>query len=808
MDDLLDSSALDQVFKGGTQPAKPSVPDNVLDGLRQVESSGNRFAVNPDSGAMGPYQFLPATVAALRKQGVNFDPFDEQQSRQAAATYLGQLTQKHGGDIRKALADYGGFVTKDPTQYVNKVLTAGGQKPPTATPAQPNDPNSDVMSSDALDQVFRAGSAPAPAPAKPGIAPTKAQITSPNADLTAHAVSSIVAPVVGGYSGIVSAGKALIQGQGLDKAVDAGVQASQKTTDALTYQPRTEGGQKMSEQWDSGYNPLGWIPNASAWAGRKLGDLLADNGAPGAGAVVAGAGAAAPLAIGLGRPISGLLKPGETPPAVRIEPTMDGAPAAPKPRYRLDSNGNPVLVPQPLPQGAAPVGAQAVVPGASAAPAAPVVPARPTLAQASPEIQSAVSKVQGQGTVPNKDVLARHLDADTLPVPVQLTKGQATMDPALISDEMNSRGKQAPPVPPTFYNAQGKALAANMDAIRSKVAPDIAASNPTEIGQTLVDEYKKMDAPVVADINSKYQALRDANGGQFPIDATALRDNINAALKKELLSHDAPASQLSEINDLAENGGMTFEHFLSLRRNLGNIARTATDGNTRTAAGIMVRQLEELPLEPGAASLKPLADQARAAARARFQRMDSDPAYKAAANDDVGMGEPSTLADKFVQGYIINGKGANVKNMKANLGGSPTANQAIAAAGVDYLTGMAKADKESGKFLADRYASGVRQLGPKLNDIFDPDTAQKVQQIGRVAKYTTVQPKGSYVNNSNSAVTYLADRAKDAAEGIANVKAGGFPLGTLVRRGIGGIAAKKAAAESIAPAAGIDSPSK
>ena len=98
------------------------ITDQLLDSLRRVESRGNPKAVNSKSGAMGAYQFMPATVESMRKQGINFDPFNEQEARAVAKSYLEKLTKQHGGDVSKALAAYGGFVTKDPTAYVENVL--------------------------------------------------------------------------------------------------------------------------------------------------------------------------------------------------------------------------------------------------------------------------------------------------------------------------------------------------------------------------------------------------------------------------------------------------------------------------------------------------------------------------------------------------------------------------------------------------------------------------------------------------------------------------------------------------------------
>lgn len=108
------------------QPTSPkssyTVQPKILDNLRQTESGGDPLAVNKDTNALGAYQFLPTTVQIMHKQGIKFNPFDEKESRGAAEQYLGSLISKNNGDVRAALAQYGGFKTKDPSAYVNKVL--------------------------------------------------------------------------------------------------------------------------------------------------------------------------------------------------------------------------------------------------------------------------------------------------------------------------------------------------------------------------------------------------------------------------------------------------------------------------------------------------------------------------------------------------------------------------------------------------------------------------------------------------------------------------------------------------------------
>lgn len=119
-------------------PGRSVVTDQLLDSLKKVESDKDPFALNKQSKAMGAYQFMPETVQMLHKQGMEFNPFNEKQAREAARTYLGQLVDRNGGDVDKALAQYGGFITKNPAEYVGKVKQGAAQTvAPAAQTTQP-----------------------------------------------------------------------------------------------------------------------------------------------------------------------------------------------------------------------------------------------------------------------------------------------------------------------------------------------------------------------------------------------------------------------------------------------------------------------------------------------------------------------------------------------------------------------------------------------------------------------------------------------------------------------------------------------
>jgi len=119
-----------QDYLAEKQKADNAFSDEEINRLIKTESSFNPHAINKETKAMGYGQFTPETFAALNKQGIKFDPFDEEQSKGAIKTYLNML-YKQTGSKEKALAAYGGFVTKDPSSYVNKILLPTEETPKT-----------------------------------------------------------------------------------------------------------------------------------------------------------------------------------------------------------------------------------------------------------------------------------------------------------------------------------------------------------------------------------------------------------------------------------------------------------------------------------------------------------------------------------------------------------------------------------------------------------------------------------------------------------------------------------------------------
>jgi hypothetical protein len=258
---------------------------------------------------------------------------------------------------------------------------------------------------------------------------------------------------------------------------------------------------------------------------------------------------------------------------------------------------------------------------------------------------------------------------------------------------------------------------------------------------------------------------------------------------------------MKELQEMASKNAMTFEDFLTLRKRLGNVARTAQDGNVRTAASIMIDELEKLPLSKEAADLKPLADEARQAARQRFELLDKDPAYKAAINE-------TTPADKFFDKFVINGVHKNINTMVENLKGDPLAQQYMKAGTMQWLKDKSGITERGGNFSSKSFNDALKKLDDvqNLDAIFTPENATQLRTLGNVAHYVNFQPKGSFVNNSGTLVGALAEKAKGAAQTYADIvglKTTGIPVGTVAAKVKEELAGRKAVKEMTEPAAGV-----
>ena len=78
------------------------LPPGLLNTIYQLESGGGRYLGPSRAGALGPFQFMPRTAAAMGLQ----DPMDTASSAHAAARYMDYLMNQFSGNLEMAAASY------------------------------------------------------------------------------------------------------------------------------------------------------------------------------------------------------------------------------------------------------------------------------------------------------------------------------------------------------------------------------------------------------------------------------------------------------------------------------------------------------------------------------------------------------------------------------------------------------------------------------------------------------------------------------------------------------------------------------
>jgi len=420
------------------------------------------------------------------------------------------------------------------------------------------------------------------------------------------------------------------------------------------------------------------------------------------------------------------------------------------------------------------------------------------LQNATPELKAELQKLKPEEV--NLPVLERHIEADSLPVPIKLSEGQATRDPHIFSEEMNSRGKNKELA--TRYNEQNAQLVENIDAIKENASPNVYGTNHVENGQSLIDAYLDIDKQRLANIDSKYEALRQAAGGDFPIDGVAFADNALNSLKKNLKTEFLPDSIMRQVNAFKRGEPMTFEQFEAMRTNLASEMRKADragDGNAEFALGKVREALEDLPLVGETAELKILADDARSAAKERFDTLDADKAYKSAINGKVA-------PDDFIQKFVINGKKNDIDTMVRHLGEDSQAREVMAAGVVNWLKSKAGILPDgSGAFSQKGFNKALSSIDPKILNIVGPEVNAQLQALGKTARNIQERPAGGYVNESNTFVSGLAEKAKSGAEIGLNYTLGGgvVPVGTMARTAVHNVKEAVKVKQALKPGAGV-----
>lgn len=376
------------------------------------------------------------------------------------------------------------------------------------------------------------------------------------------------------------------------------------------------------------------------------------------------------------------------------------------------------------------------------------------------QLRSDVQKALKTGNLTNPDALRRL--ADYRAVNAVPMRGNLTLNPADITRDKNLAklgANSSDLVANSLANLQNRnnsQLITGLNDLGANTADDLYGA-----GSKVISSLQARDQGAKNVINNFYSQARATNGRSANIDPHAFTNEANNLLDDALLGGKLPSDVRNRLNSIAKGETpLTVDVAEQFKTNIGALQRNSNDPAERMALGQVRKALDNAPLLDGQGQQAIDAfNRARKLNASYMANVEKTPALQAV-RDGI---EP----DKFVQQFIIgNGTKSNVMDvamLKKNIKGDQQATDAIRGQILAHLKnkGVNGAADEVANFSPSGYNKALADIGDrKLNMFFDPSEVEQMKRIGRVASYENVQPKGSAVNNSNTAAalfTHLVD---------------------------------------------------
>lgn len=401
------------------------------------------------------------------------------------------------------------------------------------------------------------------------------------------------------------------------------------------------------------------------------------------------------------------------------------------------------------------------------------------------------------GTAPNPRVMANRAEAEALPVPIELTRGQAGRDAMQYSWEKNQGSKIQGVGEPLLerLTTQNRQLVENLNELGARNAP-----STYDASQQLMTKLQSVDDQLKGQVDAAYSAVRDSAGRPALMDREAFQSASRAALEAGQLTEYVPPAIQKQYNALAQgNIPLTVDVAQQLDR-VWSAEQRAAQGSAKMAIGELRKALNAAPVSDslGEASMEAY-KAARKLAAQRFALHDSSPALKAVVD--------GTEPDKFFQKYV---QGANVSELagiKQLVGPDDSKMLQNTVVGNLKKVALNRASDENGVFSQSAFNKVLQDpvQGPRLQEIFreSPEKLAQLYRLGRVAENIQAFPVGHSVNTSNTAVTaanIIGDVAKsEGASMLWNLLPAGQAVRHITNEATEKAASSKAVTEALNP---------
>lgn len=365
------------------------------------------------------------------------------------------------------------------------------------------------------------------------------------------------------------------------------------------------------------------------------------------------------------------------------------------------------------------------------------------------------------GIEPNPAMIANRAKAESLPVPVHLTSGQASGDPMQFSKEMNLRGKVGVGEPITqLYQQQNSAFIQNLDALGAKGAP-----TTIDAGNFMESHIQKMWNDLNEQKNAAYSGVRNSQGQPALVDQYIAAQAIHDAMDNPQSSfeYDFLPQNIQKVIDNMEdgNGNLTVAQLQQLDKSWGAMAAGSSDGNVRNAIYKARDILNNAPIQDDLGQQSMAAYTAAKALHAKQMSMitpkllngNANPAYqplvKMVVRDGVA---PEQL---FNKGILNASPGDITQNLSFLNSLNPNAKEFMGRTLMgeikdQALNGSSDQRGTVSNAVLSKWTSPRTVNAAKVNVILPEPQAQTLKTLSDVVELAKRYPVSSTVNTSNT----------------------------------------------------------
>lgn len=517
--------------------------------------------------------------------------------------------------------------------------------------------------------------------------------------------SSMVAAPAAGLAGIAGA---LLPGE-----AGQGARWTEAVQQALTYQPRTESGQRTTAAVNA---PFEWL---SRQADRAGGAVAEATDSPLAGAAVNTGIQMLPAAA---FHVAGRARPAPRGANPRIEPTISEPEAAARTyvadRTALDWNALSGSVRERLTQ---------------------IAKDADTLQRLDPA------------------AVERQARLESLPVPIRATRGQLTRDTAQLTNEGNLASTEAGRPLKAIRDAQSDAIVQNLEVLKGKVGGANSAQSPQQVGLSV------QDAALRAKLRLHEQKVRDLY--KKAESSGELQGTVSAKPIVDVLENSPDLTHLGWVDSwlnkvkartVETTDGITVESLrnLSLKEledlRQGAVARAMNSGTEGYYAGKVIRAIDESTEGAGGTAYKA----ARAARRQQALEFEDQAAVRRLVENKSRTDRATALEDTWSQ-TVLGGSIDDLAAVKRSLltGGDAKTRAAgrqawrdVRAQTIQYLIdestkGSAPLPNGNPPVSAAGMQKAINKIGPeKMDSLFGPGTSRMIDRILRATKDVRTEP--------------------------------------------------------------------